>query len=146
MKQESRQDTISLNKLRRTRKEPEPQVQVELPDIHAKSAPGMAVPQANCDFSIPIIFERNEENVRIVRLRTKMDDYIAQRKTMRVPTNRAIKMANAIILEEYLTSGKYGSASKCAEMLGVSQPTVTGMLNMLNLPPDEIERILFETH
>ena len=35
---------------------------------------------------------------------------------------------------------------KCAEMLGVSQPTVTGMLNMLNLPPDEIERILFETH
>lgn len=139
----TKQDTISLDKLRRTRKEPEPQVQFELPNIYAKSAPGMVVPQANCDFSIPIIFERDADNVRIVRLRTKMDDHIAQRKTMRVPTNRAIKMANAIILEEYLTTGRYGSATECAQKLGVSQPTITGMLN---LPPDEIERILFETH
>lgn len=53
-------------------------------------------------------------------------------------------MANAILIEQYLTTGKFGSATEFARRLGGSQPHITGMLNMLNLPPQEIERILFE--
>ena len=77
---------------------------------------------------------------------TRMFDIVAQRKQMGVPTNRAIKMANALILEEYLTSGQYGSTSQFAKQIGVSHTHMNRLLNMLNLPPDEIERILFETH
>lgn len=54
-------------------------------------------------------------------------------------------MANAIMLERLLVTGKYGSATNMARLIGVSQPLVTQMLNMLNVDPEEIERILFET-
>lgn len=61
------------------------------------------------------------------------------------PTKRAIRMANAIMLERLLVTGKYGSATHLAKLIGVSQPHVTQLLNMLNLSPAEIEAILFET-
>ncbi len=60
------------------------------------------------------------------------------------PTKRAIRMANAIMMERILTSGRFSSVREFSEALGVSQPVVSNALKMLNLPPDEIERILFE--
>ncbi len=60
------------------------------------------------------------------------------------PTRRAIRMANAIMMERILTSARFSSAREFSEALGVSQPVVSNALKMLNLPPDEIERILFE--
>ncbi len=53
-------------------------------------------------------------------------------------------MTNAIMMERILTSGRFSSAREFSEALGVSQPVVSNALKMLNLPPDEIERILFE--
>ncbi len=53
-------------------------------------------------------------------------------------------MANAIMMERILTSGRFISAREFSEALGLSQPVVSNALKMLNLPPDEIERILFE--
>ncbi len=97
------------------------------------------------DFSIPIIRERDKENCISLRVRTREDDLIesAAGEGQR-PTKRAIRMANAIMMERILTSGRFSSAREFSEALGVSQPVVSNALKMLNLPPDEIERILFE--
>ncbi len=97
------------------------------------------------DFSIPIIRERDKENCISLRVRTREDDLIesAAGEGQR-PTRRAIRMANDIMMERILTSGRFSSACEFAEALGVSQPVVSNALKMQNLPPDEIERILFE--
>ncbi len=98
------------------------------------------------DLSIPIIRERRSTNSQYLRVRTREDDMLASAAGPGCrPTPRAIRMANAIMLERLLTSGKFGSATQLARLIGVSQPHITTMLNMLNLPPEEIERILFET-
>ncbi len=98
------------------------------------------------DLSIPIIRERRSTNSQYLRVRTREDDMLASAAGLGCrPTPRAIRMANAIMLERLLTSGKFGSATQLARLIGVSQPHITTMLNMLNLPPEEIERILFET-
>ncbi len=104
-------------------------------------APVCEVP--NCDFSIPIIRERYGRTTLSMRVRTQEDEMLSNAAGPgRRPTARAIRMANAIQMERLLTTGKFGSASQLSRMIGVSQPHIT---NMLNLPPDEIERILFET-
>ncbi len=146
MKKSKAHFSIKLNPEGKAKKQIDPPSKILLPDPADNELPGTVAYNAHCDFSIPILFERNDENVRIVRMRTKLDDIVAQRKQMGVPTNRAIKMANALILEEYLTSGQYGSTSQFAKQIGVSHTHMNRLLNMLNLPPDEIERILFETH
>ncbi len=54
-------------------------------------------------------------------------------------------MANAILLERILGTGKFKSPAALAAMLGISRSVVSELLGMLNLPVAEIERILFET-
>ena len=110
----------------------------EKPATIAPSAEGTS-------FSLPFIFEQKGGEKKTLRMRTQEDEAIAKvRRKSATPTCRAIKMANALTLETLLTTGKFGSATSLAKRLGVSQPHITGMLNMLNLPPAEIERILFE--
>ncbi|MBQ8900591.1 MAG: hypothetical protein IJY72_06530, partial [Akkermansia sp.] len=114
----------------------------ELP-LHDRPA-AVDVPQG-CDFSIPYIIDHSSV-VPMLRLRTAEDDLVdAVCQCDKFPTKRAIRMANAIMLERLLVTGKYGSATNMARLIGVSQPHVTQLLNMLNLPPAEIEAILFET-
>lgn len=97
-------------------------------------------------FSIPFIINKRKGEGATIRLRTKEDDLIAEGGSKgNRPTARAIKMANALMVERLLTTGKFGSATALAKKLGVSQPHLTGMLNMLNMEPAEMERILFET-
>jgi len=113
----------------------------ELP-LHERPA-ATEVPQG-CDFSIPYIIDRSSVTP-VLRLRTQEDDLVdAVCQCNKFPTKRAIRMANAIMLERLLVTGKYGSATHLAKLIGVSQPHVTQMLNLLNLPPAEIEAILFE--
>ncbi len=57
---------------------------------------------------------------------------------------RDFPLAERFMMERILTSGRFSSAREFSEALGVSQPVVSNALKMLNLPPDEIERILFE--
>ena len=103
-------------------------------------------PKDGATFSLPFIMEYDRTGSKIMRLRTKEDDLIEHTRTRSsVPSARAIRMANAIMVERLLTTGKFGSATALAKRLGVSQPHLTTMLNMLNLPPEEIEQILFET-
>ena len=112
--------------------------------LHNKLA-AVTVPDG-FDFSIPIIRERRSTNSQYLRVRTREDDMLASAAGPGCrPTPRAIRMANAIMVERLLTSGKFGSATQLARMIGVSQLHITTMLNLLNLPPEEIEKLLFET-
>lgn len=114
----------------------------ELP-LHDRPA-AVDVPQGS-DFSIPYIIDHSSATP-VLRLRTAEDDLVnAVCQCNKFPTKRAIRMANAIMLERLLVTGKYGSATNLAKLIGVSQPHVTQMLNLLNLPPSEIEHVLFET-
>ncbi len=54
-------------------------------------------------------------------------------------------MANALMLERILGTGQFKSPAALAAKLGISRSVVSELLGMLNLPPAEIERILFET-
>lgn len=116
-------------------------------DLPLHKQPGKVERPGNgTTFSLPFIIENRKGAEAVVRLRTREDDIIAGAGgRRRVPTARAVKMANAIMVERLLTTGKFGSATALAKKLGVSQPHLTGMLNMLNMDPEEIERILFET-
>ncbi len=49
------------------------------------------------------------------------------------------------MLEKMLGTGHFTNASDLASQIGVSKKLVSDLLAMLNLPVDEIERILFST-
>ena len=61
------------------------------------------------------------------------------------PTNDAVRMANAILLEQVLATGEYKNASRLATQIGVSKNVLSDLLAMLNKPVAEMERVLFET-
>ncbi len=50
-----------------------------------------------------------------------------------------------LMLERILGIGQFKSPAALAAKLGISRSVVSELLGMLNLPPAEIERILFET-
>ncbi|MDO4817057.1 MAG: hypothetical protein Q3986_01355 [Akkermansia sp.] len=60
------------------------------------------------------------------------------------PTNDAVRMANALLLEQVLATGEYMNASRLATQIGVSKNVLSDLLAMLNKPVREIERLLFE--
>ena len=60
------------------------------------------------------------------------------------PINDAVRMANAILLEQVLATGEYKNASRLATQIGVSKNVLSDLLAMLNKPVREIERLLFE--
>ena len=58
---------------------------------------------------------------------------------------RAIRMANAIMLEKLLGTGQYKSPAALAAKIGVNRSLLSELLALLNQPPEDIERQLFET-
>ncbi len=60
------------------------------------------------------------------------------------PTNDAVRMANALLLEQVLGTGQFKNASRLATQIGISKNVVSELLSMLNKPVAEIERLLFE--
>lgn len=62
------------------------------------------------------------------------------------PTPRAICLANALRIEELLGAGVFSSPADMARALGLSRSLIYDRLSLLNLPPAEIERVLFEVH
>ncbi len=100
-----------------------------------------------CHLSIPIrITTADQGSMKKIRRRTVGDelaDRVAQ--TRKCPTLRAIRMANALMLERILGTGQFRSPAALAGKLGINRTVISDLLKMLNLPPEEIERILFET-
>ncbi len=97
-----------------------------------------------CDRTVAIkLSTANQGTLRQVRQRTVGDELAAS--AAQAPTTRAIRMANALMLERILGTGQFKSPAALAAKLGISRSVVSELLGMLNLPPAEIERILFET-
>lgn len=61
------------------------------------------------------------------------------------PSTRAIRLANAILLEQILETGHFRSPAALAEKIGISRSLISELLSLLDMPPDQMEKILFET-
>lgn len=62
------------------------------------------------------------------------------------PTSRAIRMANALMLEQLPGTGQFASASELARCIGIQKHLLSDLLALLNMPVKEIEKWLFETY
>ncbi len=102
---------------------------------------------AGCQLTIPIrITTADQGSMKKIRRRTVGDELADKvRASGAAPTLRAIRMANALMLERILGTGQFRSPAALAGKLGINRTVISDLLNMLNLPPEEIERILFET-
>lgn len=98
------------------------------------------------DFSLPIrLAPGSRGSLKRLRLRTLGDELADAVSQKPRPTTRAIRMANALMLERILGSGQFRSPAALASRLGISRSVISDLLAMLNLPPSEIEHVLFET-
>lgn len=61
------------------------------------------------------------------------------------PSTRAIRLANALLLEQILETGRFRSPAALAEKIGISRSVMSDLLALLDTPVHEMERILFET-
>ena len=99
------------------------------------------------DASVPLrIHTDSRGSLKHIRQRT-LGDELADKAAHKgaIPTTRAIRMANAILLEQILGTGEFASPAAFAKMIGVSRKLISELLAMLNQSPAEIEKILFET-
>ena len=84
---------------------------------------------------------------KFIRQRTKADELAEQALPVGDrPTSRAIRMANALMLEQLLGTGQFASASELARCIGIQKHLLSDLLALLNMPVKEIERWLFETY
>ena len=62
------------------------------------------------------------------------------------PTKRAIRMANALVLEQKLHSGELRSVTDVCDTFGITRVVLSKTLDMLDHSPEEIATILRETY
>lgn len=58
------------------------------------------------------------------------------------PTSRAVRMANALVLEHLLHEGVFQNLGDAMAQLGISRGIVQRLLQMLNQPPAKMVEIL----
>ncbi|MBQ3526601.1 MAG: hypothetical protein IJA63_10030 [Akkermansia sp.] len=98
--------------------------------------------------SIPISLNtRDCGSQKFIRHRTKADEQAEQVLPVgNRPTSRAIRMSNALMLEQLLGTGQFASSSELARCIGIQKHLLSDLLALLNMPVKEIERWLFETY
>lgn len=62
------------------------------------------------------------------------------------PTKRAIRMANALVLEQKLHAGEFRSLTDVCDTFGITRMVLSKTLDMLDHTPEEISSILRETY
>lgn len=62
------------------------------------------------------------------------------------PTKRAIALANALTLERKLMDGTFRSLADARRQLGFTRGIQNRVFRLLDLPPEEMAKILFETY
>lgn len=62
------------------------------------------------------------------------------------PTKRAIRMANALVLEQNLHAGEFRSLTDVCDTFGITRMVLSKTLDMLDHTPEEISSILRETY
>ena len=119
--------------------------------IAATTLVSMAMPASAADsYHVSILISLNTRDCgsqRFIRHRTKADELAEQALPVgNRPTSRAIRMANALMLEQLLGTGQFASASELARCIGVQKHLLSDLLALLNMPVPEIEKWLFETY
>lgn len=62
------------------------------------------------------------------------------------PSKRAVRLANALLLESLLMQGVFPSVEAAMTALGITRGMRTPFFRVLDLPPDEMARILDEVY
>ena len=62
------------------------------------------------------------------------------------PTKRAIRMANALVLEQKLHAGEFRSLTDVCDTFGITRMVLSKTLDMLDHTQEEISSILRETY
>lgn len=62
------------------------------------------------------------------------------------PSKRAIRVANALMLENMLMRGVFPSVEAAMAALGITRFMRTHYFRVLQMPPDEMARVLAETY
>ena len=62
------------------------------------------------------------------------------------PTKRAIRMANALVLEQKLHAGEFRSLTDVCDTFGITRMVLSKTLDMLDHTPEEISSFLRETY
>ncbi len=121
--------------------------QQKLEELENLNTPVVIPTTSGCEHSVAIRFcTGSNGSLKTLRLRTLGDELEEEvAATQDHPTTDAIRMANAIMLEKILGTGRFRSPAALAKKLGISRSVFSKLLNLLNLPPAEIERRLFET-
>ena len=98
--------------------------------------------------SVPIaLTTRDCGSQKFIRQRTKADELAEEALPAgNRPTSRAIRMANALMLERLLGTGQFASASELARCIGIQKHLLSDLLALLNMPVPEIEKWIFETY
>ncbi len=89
---------------------------------------------------IKLALRRNSRS-RLVYAQPKLP---SQKKGNR-PTKRAIRMANALVLEQMLHVGQFRSLADIRMTYGITRMVLAKALDMLDHTPEEITAILRET-
>lgn len=98
------------------------------------------------DASLPIRLDTGScGSMKHLRLRTVGDELADEAARVPRPTVRAVRMANALMLERILGTGQFRSPAELASKLGISRSVISDLLSMLDFPPAVMEEILFET-
>lgn len=109
-----------------------------------QNRPIVLKPSPGFDVSVPFLMSTaSSGSRRELRVRTALDDEAA-RQLAPIPTTCAIRMANALMIDRILRSGAFKNVSQFAQAIGVSKSMVGDLLTLLDQPPTEIERQLFE--
>lgn len=83
------------------------------------------------DLSVPIVYATATDGSKKFLRRRKVVDEVA-RDALPVhhrPTNDAVRMANAILLEQVLATGEYKNASRLATQIGISKNVLSDLPN-----------------
>lgn len=62
------------------------------------------------------------------------------------PSKRAVRLANALLLESLLMQGVFSGVEEAMDALGLTRFMRTHYFRVLDLPPDEMARVLAETY
>ena len=62
------------------------------------------------------------------------------------PSKRAVHLANALMVERMLHNGVFLSVKAAMQALGITRMMRTRLFRALNMPPEEMARMLEETY
>ena len=62
------------------------------------------------------------------------------------PSKRAVHLANALMVERMLHNGVFPSVEAAMQAFGITRMMRTRLFRALNMPPEEMARVLEETY